>query len=79
MQNHQQIALQLTPASPCPERSPNSLPLSLSLSPDSSPNKRKQCTQMCLQMGRGLSSEEKNCLLTCYQRGTFPIRKILSL
>jgi hypothetical protein len=76
MQSQQQLAVMTaSTGSPCPERQMAFEKGGF----DSSPTKRKQCTQQCLRIGRGLSFEEKNCLLDCYQRTNFPIRKILSL
>lgn len=36
---------------------------------------KKQCLDMCLQLKKGLSSTEKNCLLTCYKQGKAASRK----
>ena len=36
---------------------------------------QKQCLEMCLQLKKGLSSTEKNCLVTCYKQGRTASRK----
>jgi hypothetical protein len=39
------------------------------------PLKQKECLQECLQLKRGLTSSEKNCIIVCYQKSGLPRRK----